>query len=186
MFTSALEPIVVVSMPGVTEAFKSVIYMKTPWTDFRLANLVLATGPNLRVDSGSSSTRTRTIATGLTTQKTQTIGNGPVLPPKTWHFKFTILAPSKYLSSDRIATWWIHRLGSFRRSFSSCIQICNRTNIHCVTIENPRISLKIGPYFTATQQYQSNDKSGCWRWKSLLNCAICVFIMSRYDQSSET
>jgi len=25
-------------------------------------------------------------------------------PPKTWHFKFTILAPIKYLSSDRIMT----------------------------------------------------------------------------------
>jgi len=64
--------------------------------------LVLATGPNSRVGSGSGSTRNRTVATGLTTPKTRPIGNGPVLPPKSRHFNITTLPPIKYLSSDRI------------------------------------------------------------------------------------
>jgi len=69
-----------------------------------LWSLVLATGPISRVGSGYGSSRNQTLATGLTTRKTRTIGNGPVLPPKTRHLKFTIVAPIKYLSSDRIMT----------------------------------------------------------------------------------
>jgi len=44
------------------------------------------------------------MATGLTTRKIRTIGNGLVLPPEAWHFKLTILAPIKDLSSDRTMT----------------------------------------------------------------------------------
>ena len=114
--------------------------------------LVLATGPKCRVGSRSGSTRTRTVATGLTTPKTQTIGNGAVLPPKTRHLKLTILAPIKYLSSDRITTWSVCRLCSFGRSFTSRFQICDLTSIRWVTIENPPISLKITHYFATTQR----------------------------------
>jgi len=114
--------------------------------------LVLATRPISRDGSRYGSTWIRTVAMGLTTRKTPTIGNGPVLPPKTWHFKFTILAPIKYLSSDRIMTWSVRTLCSFRSSFTSSFLICDPTIIRGVAIENPRISITIGPFFTATQQ----------------------------------
>jgi hypothetical protein len=65
---------------------------------------MLATGPNSRVGSGFVSTQIRTVAMGLTTRKTRTVGNGAVFPVKTQHFKSTIFAPIKYLSSDRITT----------------------------------------------------------------------------------
>jgi len=115
------------------------------------SSLVLATGPTCQVGSGSSSTRTRTAPTGLTTRKTQTVGNVAVLPPKTRHFKFTVLAPIKYLSSDRITTWSVGRLCSFSRSFTSRFQIWDLTSIRWVAIDNPPISLKISHYFTTTQ-----------------------------------
>ena len=116
------------------------------------AYIVLATGPNCLVGSGSCSTRTRTVATGLTTRKTWTVGNGAVLPPKTRHFKFTILAPIKYLSSDHITTWSVRRLGSGPPSFTSHLPICDPTSIRWITIENPPISLRISDYFTNTQR----------------------------------
>jgi len=112
---------------------------------------LLATGPNCRVGSGSDSTWNRTVATGLTTRKTRTFGNGLVLPPKTRHFKITILTPIKYLSSDCTMTWSVCTLCSFSRSFTSRCQIWDRTNIRWVTIENPRISHNILCYFTAIQ-----------------------------------
>jgi len=56
----------------------------------------------------------------------------------------------KYLSSDRIVTWSVHRLCSFTSSFTSRFKTCNPTNIRGVAIENPQISLRIGPFFTAT------------------------------------
>jgi len=114
--------------------------------------LVLVTGPDCRVGLGSSSTRNWTMAMGLTTQTTQTVGNGTVLPPKTHHFKFTIVAPTKYFSSDCTMTWSVRTLCSFRRTFTSRCQICNRTNICWVAIENPRMSLRIWCYFTAIQR----------------------------------
>jgi len=72
-------------------------------------------------------------------------------PPKTPHFKFTILAPIKYLSSDRIMTWSVRRLCSFSFSFTSHCPICDQTNIRWVAIENPPISGKISLNFTASQ-----------------------------------
>ena len=121
---------------------KSTIFGRAAW-------IVSATGPNSRVGSGYGSTLTRTVATGLTTRKTRTIGHGPVLPPKTRHLKSTILAPIRNLSSDRNMTWSVWRLCSFSRSFTSRCQICDWTNIRCVAIENPPISRKISRYFTA-------------------------------------
>jgi hypothetical protein len=91
------------------------------------------------------------VATGLTTRKTGTIGNGLVLPSKTNHFKSTIVARIKYLSSDRIMTWSVRTLCSFSRSFTSRCQICDWTNIRWVAIYNPKISLKIRCYFTVIQ-----------------------------------
>ena len=115
-------------------------------------HLVLATGPNSRVGSGFGSTRKRTVATCLTTRKTQTVGNGAVLPPKTRHFKSTIFTAIRYLSSDCIMTWSVCKLSSFIPSFTSCIEICDRTNKRGGAIENPRNSLKTRLYFTATQR----------------------------------
>jgi len=48
-------------------------------------------------------------------------------------------------------TWSVGRLCSFSPSFTSRSQICSRTNIRRVAIENPRISLQIWRYFTAIQ-----------------------------------
>jgi hypothetical protein len=105
--------------------------------------VVLATALNCQVGSRSGSTRNWTVAMVLSARNTRTVGNGVVLPPKTRHLKFTILAPIQYLSSDRITTWLIRRLCSFSRSFTSGFQICDRTSIRWVAIENPPISLKI-------------------------------------------
>jgi hypothetical protein len=113
--------------------------------------IVLAMGPNCRVVSRSGSTRIRTVATGFTTRKTWTIGHGPVLPPKTEHIQLIILAPIKYLSSDDITTWSIHRLCSICLSFTSPYQICDPTSTHWVTIENLQIAHKICNYFTTIQ-----------------------------------
>jgi hypothetical protein len=116
------------------------------------SQIVLATGPNCRVSSGFGSTRTRTVAMDLTTRKTWTIGNGAVLPPKTRHSKFTILAPIKNLSSDCIRTWSVRRLCSVTPSFTSSLQICDPTSICWIANENLTISLKIRHYFTTTQR----------------------------------
>jgi len=105
--------------------------------------IVSGTGPNCQVDSGSSSTRNRTVATGLTTRTTWTIGNGPVLTLKPRHFQFTKLAPIKYLSSHWTMTWSVGTLCSFRRSFTSHCGICDLTNIRWVAILNPQIFQKI-------------------------------------------
>ena len=115
-------------------------------------SLVLAMGPNSRVSSGFGSTPNRTVAMGLTTRKTRTVGNGAVLPPKTRHFMSTIFAPIEYLSSDHIMTWSVRKLTSFSPSFTSHIQICDRTNDRGGAIENTRNSLKNRLYFTATQR----------------------------------
>ena len=130
---------------GISVNGASVIFRFPSW-------VVLATGPNSRVGSGFGSTRNWTVATGLTIQKTRTVGNGAGLPPKTQHLKSTIFAPSKYLSSDRIMTWSVRKLPSFSPSCTSSIQICDRTNKRGVAMENPRYSLKNRLYFTVTQR----------------------------------
>jgi len=114
--------------------------------------VVIATGPNSRVGSGSGSTGNQTVAMSLTIRKARPIGNGPVLPPKTRNFSITALPPIKYLSSDRMMTWSVHRLCSSSRSFTSWSQKCDPTNICWVAIENPLISHKICSFFTGTQR----------------------------------
>ena len=81
--------------------------------------------------------------------KTRTVPIGPVLPPKTQHFKCSFVPPIKYLSSNRIVTWSIRRLCRFSRSFTSCSQIWDLANIRGVAIDNMWISFKICLYFTA-------------------------------------
>jgi len=49
-------------------------------------------------------------------------------------------------------TCWIRRLCSVSCSFTSHFQICDATNMRWVAIEIPHMSLKICPYFTATQR----------------------------------
>ena len=110
---------------------------------------MLATVPNRRVSSGSGSDPEPNRCNGSSHTKTRTVAIGPVLPPKTRHYKSTIFAPIKYLSSDRIVTWSVGKLCSFSPSFTSRSQICGRTNIHRVAIENPRILPEKWRYFTA-------------------------------------
>jgi len=89
---------------------------------------------------------------GFPTWTTRSVGNGPLLPTTTRHFKFKIFAPIKYVSSDHIRSWSVCTLCSFSHSFTSSCQICDRTNIGWVAIENPQISNKITCYITAIQQ----------------------------------
>jgi len=108
--------------------------------------------PNSRVGSGSGSNPEPNCCNWSYHLKTWTVAIGLVLPPKTWHFNITSLAPIKYLSSDRIMTRSICKLCSFMRSFTSSFQICDWTNICWVAIENLRISIAIWCYFPAILQ----------------------------------
>ena len=101
-------------------------------------NSVLATGPNSRFSSGSGSNPEPDRCNGFS--------------PKTRHFKSTILAPIKYLSSDRIVTWSVRRLCSFSPSFTSRSHICDQTNICWVAIKYPHFSAEKSPSFTAIQR----------------------------------
>ena len=92
------------------------------------------------------------MATVLPHEKPGPLAFGPVSTSKPGLCKPRYFTPIKYLSSDRIMTWCIHRLCSFSCSFTSRFQICDPTNIHWVAVENPRILLKIYAYFTATHQ----------------------------------
>jgi hypothetical protein len=97
------------------------IYKFASWVLFWVAILavVLATGPNSRVSSGSRSTRNRIVATCLTPPTTWTVGNGPVLPPQTRHLMVNILDTNNLFSSDRIMTWSVHMLCNISRCFTS-------------------------------------------------------------------
>ena len=114
--------------------------------------IVLAVGANSLFGSGSGSSRNRTVGTGLTTWTTRTVGNGPVVPLTTGHFKITISVRIKYSSSDPTMTWSICKLCSFCRSFTSLCEICDPAHICWVAIENLQILLKIWSYFTVIQQ----------------------------------
>jgi len=118
-----------------------------------ICKVVLATGPIPRFGSGSGSDPEPDRCNGFS--------------PKPWHFKSTILAPIRYLSSDRIVTWSVRRLCSFSPSFTSRCHICNRTNIRWVAIENPHFSAELSPSFTAIQRillqsqiWQREEKEG--------------------------
>jgi hypothetical protein len=112
------------------------------WT---LTPLLLAIVPNSKNSSGLGLEPEPYRGNGSYHKKTWTVVIGQVLPPIIRHFNFTIVAPIKVLSFDRIPTWSICRLCSFSRSFHSHFQICNTPSIPWVAIENPRISLKICP-----------------------------------------
>ena len=92
------------------------------------------------------------MATVLPHEKPGPLAFWPVSTSKQGLCKPRCFAPIKYLSSDRIMTWCIRRLCSFSRSFTSRFQICDPSNTRWVAVENPRISVKIYPYLTATQQ----------------------------------
>jgi len=92
------------------------------------------------------------VATVLPHEKPGPLAFGPVFTSKPGLCKPRWFAPIKYLSSDRIMTWCIRRLCSCSRSFTSRFQICDPSTIHWVVVENPRWSVKIYVYFTATQR----------------------------------
>jgi hypothetical protein len=75
--------------------------------------------------------------------ESRTVAIGPVLPPNTWHFNITSLAPIEFLSSDRIMTQSICKLWSFVRSFTARFQMCNPTHICWVAIDQAWISHEI-------------------------------------------
>ena len=116
------------------------------------AHVVLAMGPKARFGSGSGSNPEPDRCNGFYHTKTWTIAIGLVLPPKTRHFYLTTFTQIKYLSSDHIVTWSVHRLCIISRSFTFRFQNCDATNIRCVAIENPSIAHEIWCYFTATQR----------------------------------
>jgi hypothetical protein len=116
-----------------------------------LPQVVLATVPNRRVGSASGFEPEPNRCNGSYHTKTRTVAIGLVLPPKTRHYKSKICAPIKYLSSDRIVTWSVGRLSSFSPSFTSRSQICGRSNIHRIAIENPGISPDMWRFITAIQ-----------------------------------
>jgi len=113
--------------------------------------LVLAMCQTSWLDSGFYSTSHRTAAMALTTRKTRTIGNGPVLPPNTNHEKLTNMPPIKYLSSHGIMTWSIHTLCCLSRSFTSHCQIYDRNNVHWVAIEHLQTTETPASNITAMQ-----------------------------------
>ena len=115
-------------------------------------SLVLATIQSSWFGSRYSSNPELDRCNGFYHSKTRTVAIGPVLPPKTCQFNLTTLPPIKYLSSDCIATWSVHRLCSVGRSFTSQVQICNSTNIRWVAIRNPQFSRIISGYSTVIQR----------------------------------
>jgi hypothetical protein len=65
-------------------------------------------------------------------------------------------------------TWSVYRLCRFRSSFTSRCQICDPTNIRGVAIENPRISLTICTFFTATQRKSARSQIWMLQGKELI------------------
>jgi hypothetical protein len=111
--------------------------------------LVFATGPNSRFGSGSGSDPEPDRCNGLL--------------PNTWHFKPTLLRPIQYLSSDRILTWSVRRLGCFSHSFASRSQVWDWNNMRWVDIENLHFSAAISLSFTAIQRILV--QSQIWQWE---------------------
>jgi len=61
--------------------------------------------------------------------------NWPVVPYYGSYNFCSSLASIKFFGSDRIMTWSVRRLCSFRSSFTSRIQNCGATNIGWVTVK---------------------------------------------------
>jgi len=75
------------------------------------------------------------------------VGTGP-----RFHFRVPpTLAPIKYFSSDRIATWSIREMCRLMPYFISYSQICDRINIHWVAVKLSRKSPQKDRVFIATQ-----------------------------------
>jgi len=106
---------------------------------------------------------------------------------KSWHFKFTLLAPIKYLSSNHIRTWSRRSMCSFSSCFTSRCQICDRTIIGWIGIENTQISPTIWCYFTAIQrilvrsQIRKREVTGRLTLHNV--CIDCVMIPSELRYS---
>jgi len=148
--------------------------------DIKIARLELATVRNSRIGSWSRSNPEPDRCNRFYHTKTWTVAIGPVLPPKTWHFNLTTLAPIKYLSSDHIVPWSIRTLCGMSRSSTSRFQICETTNICWVGIENTRISHHIMRYFTVIQQISVASQISMWEVKRGANTAQSTY-WSRHD-----
>jgi hypothetical protein len=84
-----------------------------------------------------------------------------------FHFPVpSTLAPIKYSSFDRIMTLSIRKLFSFGRSFTSCIQICNPTDIHWMVVKYWLNSAKLAGFRLRLNEYVSDRKSESGRWMS--------------------
>jgi len=136
--------------------------------DIRRARLELTTVRNSWVGSGSRSNPQPHCWNRFYHTKSWTVAIRPVLPPKTWHFNLTTLAPIKYLSSDHIVPWSIRTLCRISRSSTSRFQICETTNICWVGIENTRFSHQIMRYFTVIQQISVASQISMWEVKGVL------------------
>jgi len=122
---------------------------------------MLATVPTHYIGSGLGLELEPNHYNDFTTWITRTVAFGPISTSKPGLCKPRCFAPIQYLSSDHIVTWSLRRLCSFSRSFTSRAQMYNPTNICWVAIENPRNSLIICPYFTATQRI--SVRSQMWK-----------------------
>jgi len=97
----------------------------------------------------------RTFNIGFLTRLEPDLGSNYTVP--------TGLAPIKYSSSDRIMTWWIRIWCSFSRSFTSCIPICNPTDIRWVVEKWGQIWPENCGFSIATQWILVGSQ--IWKWE---------------------
>lgn len=79
---------------------------------------------------------------------TRTITIGPVLPPESWYFNRSSLAPIPNVWSECIMTQSIRIMNSCMRCCIVCCDTCDLTNVWQVAIKNLPISLNIWGYLT--------------------------------------
>jgi len=78
---------------------------------------------------------------------------GQVVPRLQFHFTVpATFAPIKFLSSDHMRTWSVHRLYSFSRSFTSQFQICDPTDIRWVGGKTRQILTVISGFSRLSQR----------------------------------
>jgi len=129
-------------------------------------SLVFATGPNCGVGCWLGSTQNRTMVTCLITQQTRTIGHGRVSPPKTRYLTFTILPLINYLSADRTTAWSVRTLCTVSSSFSTCCQNFDEPVFVELLSTTREYRWKYGVISQRFNQYWSDCKYECGRWKS--------------------
>jgi len=79
--------------------------------------------------------------------------SGRVVPEPWFHIMVSAtLAPSKYMSFDRIMTWSICRLYRINRAFTSRIQIGDPSNSHWVALKKRTILGEIPGFLIATKR----------------------------------